>query len=57
MHDTCDSHEPLNHVVAVDHALKVRRKWLRLLTGCASHRTHYQSFDKFAGKHLPKEEA
>jgi len=42
-------------VIAVDYALKVRRKWLRLLKGCAAHQAHFLSFDKFARKHLPKE--
>lgn len=52
-----DDHEPFAKVVAVDRGLRVRRKWLRLLKGCATNKAHYLSFEKFARKHLPKEEA
>jgi len=49
-----NSHSPFSKVVAVDRGLKTRRKWLKLVRGCAKARVHYRSFSHFADKHLKK---
>jgi len=39
-------------VAAVDRGLPVRRKWLGLVRGCVSRQYQFNSFEKFAKKHL-----
>jgi len=46
------AHSPFRLVVAVDRGIRVRRKWLRLLKGCALKTRQYSSFEKFARGHL-----
>ena len=46
-----NGHRPFTLVVAVDKT-RVRRKWLRLLKGCAPANLQYSSFGKFPRSHL-----
>ena len=48
------SDRPFSKVVAVDRGLKTRRKWLRLVRGCAKGTAHFKTFADFADKHLKK---
>ena len=48
------SRNSFSKVVAVDRGLKTRRKWLKLVRGCANARVHYRSFSHFADIHLKK---
>jgi hypothetical protein len=45
-------HDPFRTAIVVDRSLKVRRKWLRLLTGSSVKRLHMNSFAHFAKKYL-----
>jgi hypothetical protein len=43
---------PFALAVAVDRALQVRRKWLRVVRGCAKKTSQFNSFGAFTDKHL-----